>query len=152
MLDSNIKIIGLENLARVDYQVSLRNEVKKIFGTNDSITIDELKSNTIFNNLIKNADEELKTKMYNKIEELAGNEIDIDEMQAVFCLLDSKSEKNEGADKDTRPEKYIFDTEFNITEKSGLFKIESDYNSNELKEVYRGMKSIANLYSVFNIE
>lgn len=155
-MTKDIKVVGLENLWRPDYQVAVKQQVNNIFGNREVLSVEDLKNNTIFNEKFQLKDESIREQIFNKIEKLVGDDgIDRYEMQAIYALLDSKSEINTGNDKDTRPQKYVFDLGLNdIGEATGLLKIAKDYAkdanndgvSDELKGVFDGMIEISKMY------
>lgn len=112
----NKKLVGLKNTLNAVYQHNMHKIAKNILGNKKSITISNFMKNSIFSTL----DENTKKNLQSKIVEIAGNEIDKNELKTILILLDANLESTTINGK--KAEKFIMDSEFIITKNNGILQ------------------------------
>lgn len=129
MTDNNIT--GLSNLNNADYQKQIFDKAKQIMGSKNNISLETLKKTPIFKAYTNGLDSQTKTQLYQKISDIAGKEIDTNEMKAILILMDanleevkysSGIEKFKATTKGDSNEKFVMDGQIKLNSQSGIFQ------------------------------
>lgn len=137
-------IVGLKYIINPEYQKEINTKMKDIMQSENEISVENLKTNSIFNSLCDIKNEEAKDSLFDKIKKIAGNIIDKNEMKVILYLLDANLETIKDKETEAEKEAFVMDGKFDINENSGIFQITP-------KEVASLMK-IATNYDVDNLE
>lgn len=129
MTDNNIT--GLSNLNNADYQKQIADKAKQIMGSKNNISLETLKRTPIFETYTKGLDANTKTQLYQRISDIAGKEVDSNEMRTILTLMDANLEqvkysstldKYTAAAKGEPNEKFVMDGQIKLNTQSGIFQ------------------------------
>ena len=116
------KLVNLMHTINPDYQKKIHDTTNEILQNQKEISINDLKSNSIFQRLIKSDDTKLQTNLWDKIKSIAGDIIDKTELKTIIILLDAHLEKIN----DLKSEDFCFDNQYELNENSGIFHATKD--------------------------
>lgn len=126
-------ITGLNYTMHPSYQYVINTHAKSILGNANSISLNMLKVNSTFTQLLDKLDEKSKKSLYEHIENFAGENINQNELRTVLILLDAELKKEED-----QSEHFVMDAEYNINPKSGIFQA--------TKEEWDGLSKIVSVF------
>ena len=125
------KIIGLKNTMNPAYQYLVNKDVKKILGDKQDISLEGLKSNSVFAKYTKNLDKKSQASLWDRISSFAGNIVSVEELKAILILMDANLEKVDGE----KEKKFVIDRNYQPGSESGIFKSTEDERNALLKLV-----------------
>ncbi len=135
----NGALVGMNNAVHdKDYQAKLSEKTTQILGDKTSISVNELKKNSLFNDAYKKLDAEGK-KQFDAILNLDGdaNQVSEKELKTLMTILDSDLSKDEFSNKEV----FLMDGEFSTGKKGGIYQA----TEQEIQNVYQNTKTRAEI-------